>query len=94
MINGHTTPIFVENSHEPPFLIIPKAKTNGFLNKKWCPPEIQECDLWKGNICWVRCTILLSMTNGHTSPIFVENSHERSFLIIPKAYTYGLLTKK
>jgi hypothetical protein len=25
MINGHTTPVFVENSHEWPFSIIPKA---------------------------------------------------------------------
>jgi hypothetical protein len=35
MINGHTTPIFVENSHERPFSIIPKANTYGFLTKKW-----------------------------------------------------------
>jgi hypothetical protein len=35
MINGRTTPIFVENSHERPFSIIPKANTYGFLTKKW-----------------------------------------------------------
>jgi hypothetical protein len=58
MINGHTTPIFVENSHERPFSIIPKANTYGFLTKKWSPPEIRECDLWQGNICGVRCTSL------------------------------------
>jgi hypothetical protein len=51
MINGHTTPIFVENSHEQPFSIIPKANTYGFMTKKWSPLEIQECDLWQGNIC-------------------------------------------
>jgi hypothetical protein len=39
MINGHTTPIFVENSHERPFSIIPKANTYGFLTKKWSPPK-------------------------------------------------------
>ena len=94
MINGHTTPIFVENSHERPFSIIPKANTYGFFTKKWSPPEIQECDLWKGNICGVRCTSLWSMINGHTTPIFVENSHERPFSIIPKANTQGFLTKK
>jgi hypothetical protein len=33
MINGRTTPIFVENSHERPFSIIPKANTYGFLTK-------------------------------------------------------------
>jgi hypothetical protein len=33
MINGHTTPILVENSHEQPFSIIPKANTYGFLTK-------------------------------------------------------------
>jgi hypothetical protein len=53
MINGHTTTIFVENSHERPFSIIPKANTYRFLTKKWSPPEIQECDLWQGNISGV-----------------------------------------
>jgi hypothetical protein len=47
MINGHTTPIFVENSHERPFSIILKAKTYEVLTKKWSPPKIQECDLWQ-----------------------------------------------
>jgi hypothetical protein len=51
-------PIFVENSHERPFSIIPKANTLGFLTKKWSPLEIKECDLWQGNICGVRCTSL------------------------------------
>jgi hypothetical protein len=46
-----TTPIFVENNHERPFSIIPKANTYGFFTKKWCPPKIQEFDLWQGNIC-------------------------------------------
>jgi hypothetical protein len=94
MINGHTAPIFVENSYERPFSIIPKANTYGFLTKKSSPPEIQECDLWQGNICGVRCTSLWSMINGHTTPIFVENNHERPFSIIPNANTYGFLTKK
>jgi hypothetical protein len=94
MINGHTTPIFVENSQERPFSIIPKANTNRFLTKKSSPPEIQEYDLWQGNIFGVRCTSLWSMINGHTTPIFVENSHERPFSIISKANTYGFLTKK
>jgi hypothetical protein len=35
MINGHTTPILVENSHEQPFSIIPKiAWTAIFINTK------------------------------------------------------------
>jgi hypothetical protein len=94
IINGHTTPIFVENRHERPFSIIPKANTYGFLTQKWSPLEIQECDLWQGNICGVRCMGLWSMINGNTTPIFVENSHERPFSIIPKANTYGFFTKK
>jgi hypothetical protein len=88
MINCHTTPIFVENSHERPFSIIPKANTYGFLTKKWSPPEIQECDLWQGNLCGVRCTSLWSMVNGDTTPIFVENSHEWPFSMTLKANTY------
>jgi hypothetical protein len=94
MINGHTTPIFVENSHERPFLVIPKANTYEFLTKKWSPPEIQERDLRQGNICGVTCMSLSSMINGHTTPIFVENSHERPFSMTLKANTYGFFTKK
>jgi hypothetical protein len=33
MINGHTTPIFVKNSHERPFSKIQKANTYEFLTK-------------------------------------------------------------
>jgi hypothetical protein len=87
-------PHFFENSHERPFSIIPKATTYGFLTKKWSPLEIQKCDLRQGNICGVRCTSLWSMINGHTTPIFIGNSHERPCSIIPKANTYGFLTKK
>jgi hypothetical protein len=58
MINVHTTPIFVENSHERPFSIIPKANTYGFFMKKWSSPDIQDCDIWKEKICRVRCTSL------------------------------------
>jgi hypothetical protein len=87
-------PFFVENSHEWTFSIIPKVNTYVFFPKKSSPPEIQECDLWQRNICGVRCTSLWSMINGHTTPIFVENSHERQFPIIPKANTYRFLTKK
>jgi hypothetical protein len=94
MINGHTTTIFVENSHERSFSIISKANTYGFLTKKWSPPEIQECAQWKGNICGVRCTSFWSMINGQTTPIFVGNSHEQPFSIIRKANTYGFLIKK
>jgi uncharacterized membrane protein YagU involved in acid resistance len=94
MIMGHTTPIFVKNSHERPFSIIPKANTYGFLTKKWTPPEIKKCDLWQGNICGVRCMSFWSMINGHTTPVFIENCNGRPFSIIPKANTYGFLTKK
>jgi hypothetical protein len=82
--NGHTTLIFVENSHERPFSIVPKANTFGFLTKKCSPPEIKECDLWQGNICGVRFMSLWSMINGHTTPIFVGNTHEGPFSIIPR----------
>jgi hypothetical protein len=41
MISGHITPIFVENSHERPFSIIPKANSYRFLSKKWSPTEIK-----------------------------------------------------
>jgi hypothetical protein len=85
-------PIFVRNIHERPFSIIPNSNTYGFLTKKWSPPEIKECDLWKGNICGLRCTSLWLMINGHTNPIFVKNSMDAHFQ--PKASTYEFLTKK
>src|SRR5699024_233777 len=94
MINGHTTPIFVENRHERPFSIIPKANTYGFLTKKWSPPEIQECDLWQGKIWKSMWKSIWAKINGHTTPIFVENRHERPLLKIPDGNTYGFLTKK
>jgi hypothetical protein len=93
MINGHTTPIFLGNSNERPFSITPKANTYGFLTKKWSPPEIPECDLWQGNICRVRWTSLLSMINGHTTPKFVENSHERPFSM-SKIVVHGFFRQK
>jgi uncharacterized membrane protein YagU involved in acid resistance len=80
--------------YERPFSTITKANTYGFLTQKWPPPKVEECDLWQGNICGVRCTSLWSMINGHITPIFIENSHERPFSIILKANTYGFLTKK
>jgi hypothetical protein len=70
MINGHITPIFVENSHGRPFLIILKANTYEFFTKKWSPLEIQECDVWQRKICGVRCMNLWSMINGQTTHIF------------------------
>jgi hypothetical protein len=72
MINGHTTPIFIEDSHERPFSIIPKANIFGFLTKKWSPPEVQEFDLRQGNICGVRCMSLWSMINGTQPPFLSE----------------------
>jgi hypothetical protein len=87
MINGHTTPIFVENGHERKFSIIPKANTYGFLTKKWSPPEIQECDLWQGNI-WGDVYEQLVDDQWPHNPIFVKNSQEQSFSIISKANTY------
>jgi hypothetical protein len=72
-------PHLVENSHEQPFSIIPKANTYGFLTKKWSPPKIEEFYLWQGNICGVRCTSLWSMISGLTIPIFLENSMNGHF---------------
>jgi hypothetical protein len=82
-------PIFVNNRHERSFSITLKTKTYGFLTKNRSPLEIQECDLWHRNICGVRCTSLWFIMNGHSSPIFLVNSHERPFSIISKANTYG-----
>jgi hypothetical protein len=92
IINGHTNPIFVENSHERQFSITSKAKSSNFFTKKWYPPESQECNLWHGNICGARCTSLYLIINSHITPIFFEIIHERQFSIIPKAYTYGFFT--
>jgi hypothetical protein len=39
VIYGKETYVGVENSHERPISIIPKANTYGFLTKKWSPPH-------------------------------------------------------
>jgi hypothetical protein len=70
---------FCRNSHELPFSIIPNANTYRFFTKKWSPLEIQEYELWQGNICGERCTSLSSMIKGHTTPIFVTNSMNDHF---------------
>jgi hypothetical protein len=46
-------PYFCRKWHERPFSIIPNANTYEFWTKKLSPAEIQECDLWQGNICGV-----------------------------------------
>ena len=38
-----------------------------------------KCDLWQGNICGVWCTSLWPTINGHTTPIFVNNSMNDHF---------------
>ena len=62
---------FCRKEHEKPFSIIPKANTYDFLANKWSPSEIQECDLWQGNICgWgVRASGRWSMA---TQPPFLS----------------------
>jgi hypothetical protein len=39
------------------------ANTYGFFTKKLSPPEIQEYDIWHGDICGVRYKSLWSMIN-------------------------------
>jgi hypothetical protein len=51
-------------------------------------------DLWQENMCGARCMRLSSMINAHTTPIFDQNGQEQPFSVIPKAKTYGFLTKK
>jgi hypothetical protein len=41
---------FCRKYYQRTFSKIPKAITYGFLTKKWPPPEVQECDLWQGNM--------------------------------------------
>jgi hypothetical protein len=63
-----------------------------FFTKKWSPPEIQKCDLWQGNICGGEVYEPLVDDRWRHNPIFVENSLERSFSILPKANTYRFLS--
>ena len=93
MINGQTTPIFIENSHERPFSIIPKAPTD-FWPKNGVHQKSKNVIYGKETyVGWgERASGQWSMATR--PPFFVENSHERPFSIIPKANTYGFLTKK
>jgi hypothetical protein len=82
-------PIFVRNCFERAFSIIPKANTYRFLTNKWSPPEIQECELWQGNICGVKCTRNWSMIHGHTTPFLSKIACTTIF-----NNTYRFLAKK
>jgi hypothetical protein len=57
-VNGHITPIFVGNSHERQFSIIPTANNYKFFYQEMSPLEIQECGLWQGNNCREMCMSL------------------------------------
>jgi hypothetical protein len=72
-------PHFCQNSMNDHFKKYRRLTSMNFFTKKWSLLEIQECDLSHENICGERCTSLLSMINGHTTPIFVENSMNDHF---------------
>ena len=83
MINGHTTPIFVENSYERPFSIISKANTYRFFTKKWSPPEIQECenkDLYKRFVTFISSVLLLAMITGLFAYVWYKNYSDQIVL--------------
>jgi hypothetical protein len=90
-----TQPPFCRKYYELPFSIIPKANTYGFLTKKWLPPEIQECDLWQGNICGVRCISLWSMINGRITLLAegVQSSRNGSEFTGGGRQCWGLVLK-
>jgi hypothetical protein len=92
MMNGHKTLIFIENSHERQFSIIPKAYR--FLTKNGLHQKFKNVTYDKETYVGVRCMRLWLMINGNTTPIFDENSHEQTFPRILKANTYGVFTKK
>jgi hypothetical protein len=94
MINGHTTPIFVENSHERPFSIIPKTNAYGFFDHEMVSTRNPIMWYMARKHIWGEVNKTLVNDQWPHNPTFVENSHERAFSIIPKANTYGFLTKK
>jgi hypothetical protein len=79
--------IFVGNSHERSFSIIPKANTYGFLPRNGLHQKsnnvIYDKETYVG--CGERASGQRSMATQ--PPFFVENSHEQPFSIIPKANT-------
>jgi hypothetical protein len=53
-----TQPPFLSKIASTTILNNTKANTYEILTKKRSPLEIQECDVWLGNICGERCKIL------------------------------------
>jgi hypothetical protein len=68
---------------------IMKANIYGFLPRNGLHQKSKNVTYGKETYVGMNCTKLWSMVNGHSTPIFVENSHEWPFSIIPKANTYG-----
>jgi hypothetical protein len=77
MINGHNSH-FVENSHERPFSIIPKANTLDFYQEIVSTRNPRMWSTARKHM-WVRCTRLWLMIKGYTTPIFVKNSMNDHF---------------
>jgi hypothetical protein len=67
MMNGHSTPIFVENSHEQPFSILSKANTYGIWPRFGLQTKSKNVTYGKEIYVGVRCTSLWSMINGQTT---------------------------
>lgn len=78
----------VENSHERPFSIIPKANIYDFY-EEWSPPKIEEIYLMKWNIWGGMNMILFSKNDRHTTGNLFENGHGHPFLAIPNANIHG-----
>jgi hypothetical protein len=87
VMNAHTTPIFVENSHDRPFSIIPKTNNNIFLTKKWSPPKILELTYGKETyVGWcVRPSRWWSMTTQPPffSKIAMNDNFQYYLMLIP-----------
>jgi hypothetical protein len=75
-------PHFCRKLHERSFSIIPKDNTYEFLTKKWSPPEIQEYNIWKSNICGGEVYEPLVDDQWQHNPHFCRKLHERTFPII------------
>jgi hypothetical protein len=69
-------PFFVENRHERSFSILLKANTYIFFDKELISTRNLIMLPMARKHMLVRYMILWSMMNGHSTPSFVENSHE------------------
>jgi hypothetical protein len=93
MINGQTSPIFVQNSHERPFSKNQRLTPTDFWPRNHLHQKSKNVIYGKETYVGLVYEPLVNDQWAH-NPYFCRKYNERQFSLIPKANTYKFLPKK